>query len=471
MDTRKKNKKNLMLLHVDQQRYDCLGYTGNASIQTPNLNNLAQDGVQFTKAYSPCPLCCPERQTLLTSLMPFQHGGHWNFDNSSKIQGLDPDAFPHWPGILKVNGYRMGYIGKWHVNPEKSPLAFGYDYYSPERYVDEQNLAVCHQDVHREMPSTPATLFANGLFDTSPLDGTSTHSKAREAIEFIRTSNRDEGPWHVRLDFAEPHLPCYPVKEFLDLYPREDIHQWGNFPDSFLDKPEIQPKQLRSWGIDSWTWKEWSSYLSCYFAMISQVDDAIGRVLKYLDDANLLEDTIIVYTSDHGDSAGSHGMMDKHYVMYEEVIHVPLIISHKHTIEPGVATEFVIPGLDLGPTFLELLDCPVPPSFSGKSLVPVLSDPTCRIRDHVFSEYNGQQFGLYTQRMIHDERYTYVWNPTSVDELYDHDNDPDELHNVSRVPSYAEVVQALQKMLVEDFADDPMVSNLWSIFQLLGRES
>ncbi len=460
-------KKNFLLLHVDQQRYDCLGFTGSSHVKTPYLDSLANHGVQFTNAYSPCPLCCPERQTLLTSLMPFHHEGHWNFDNGSRIHGLDPDSFAHWPGILKEQGYRMGYVGKWHVNPVKTPLDFGYDYYSPEMPIDRHLLAVCHQDVHTKNPSTPAGLFGNGLYDTLSLDHTNTHRKAKDAIGFIRSSTTCKEPWHVRLDFSEPHLPCYPVKEFLDLYPRESIPQWNNYPDPFIDKPEIQKKQLSSWGIEHWTWKEWSSYLRCYFAMISQVDDAIGRVLTYLEDADLLDDTLIVYTSDHGDSAGSHGMLDKHYVMYEEVVHVPLVFSHPNTIIPAVAQGFVMPGLDLGPTILELLDCIVPQSFTGKSLVPVLQESTLRVRDHVFSEYNGQQFGLYTQRMVRDERYTYVWNPTSVDELYDHENDPDELWNVCKESANVEIVTRMRKILLEDFSNDPMVSNLWSRFQLL----
>jgi arylsulfatase A-like enzyme len=465
------DKVNLLFILVDQQRYDSLGFTGRGLVKTPNLDRLASSGVSFSRAFTPCPLCCPARQSLLTSTMPHEHGGHWNYGICSSVSALSPEALPHWPGALAADGYHTIYAGKWHVNPEQDPRQFGYDQYIPEIPYDQNRLKPYDEQAERPLVRTPADLFSSGLYDTSLLEETPTHRLAGQVIKFIEQEAALGHPWHARLDFPEPHLPCYPVRQFLQMYPAESILPWENYPDPFTAKPEIQKRQLKNWGIDHWSWDDWSVYLRHYFAMISQIDDAIGMVLGALERLDLLEQTLVIFTSDHGDAAGSHGMIDKHYVMYEEEVHVPLIISRKGTIAPGKAESFVIHALDLGPTVLDLLGLPIPGTFRGRSLVPLLDDPAIDHRDFVISEYNGQQFGLYTQRMIRDSRYTYVWNPTSIDELYDHDADPAELKNVAGDAAYAEVLQYLKDQLYHEFSasGDMMVQNAWSAYQLTGR--
>lgn len=465
------NRKNLLLIHVDQQRYDSLGFTGSKLVCTPNLDRLAAEGAAFRRAYTPCPLCCPARQSLLTSRMPYAHGGHWNYDNGSSVKGLDPNETPVWPQVLKEAGYTSIYGGKWHVNEHADPTCFGYDEYIRESGYADENLAPWFEDLAVDVPKTPAELFARGLYDTSRLEEAPTHSLAQQIIDRIEEQRALGKPWHARMDFFEPHLPCYPVRQFIELYDRDSLPLWENFTDPFENKPLIQQQQLRSWGVDEWDESRWAGYLALYFAMISQVDDAIGLVLKYLEEQQLLEDTLIIYTSDHGDAAGSHGMLDKHYVMYEEEIHVPLIIAGKGCIVPGNRDGFVVHALDLGVTILEMLGLQVPESFTGISLVPMLEDREATVRDHIFSEYNGQQFGLYTMRMVRDDRYAYIWNPTSIDELYDLREDPGQLVNRIDDPSCINILKDLRRLLLQDFAADPMTGSMWSRYQLTGALS
>lgn len=170
-----------------------------------------------------------------------------------------------------------------------------------------------------------------------------------------------------------------------------------------------------------------------YYAVVSQCDDAIGLILNELDQSGMAEDTIVVYTSDHGDAAGSHRIMDKHYVMYEEEVRVPMLIRLPGT--PRCISEvWTSHFLDLGPTILDILGLKIPKQMQGVSLVPEIEaamrgnsfakEGTASNRSQIFSEYNGQQFGLYTQRMIRDDRFKYVWNPTDVDEFYNLIDDP-----------------------------------------------
>jgi arylsulfatase A-like enzyme len=456
------------MIHVDQQRYDCLGFTGNSIVKTPNLDRLASQSVQFTSSFSPCPLCCPARQTLLSGVMPHVHGGHWNFDCASSIKGLSPEEFPHWPGLLKSHGYNMVYGGKWHVSQKYSPVDFSYDCEFDLDYYRHEHLKRIYGPALNTKEDAPVNLFDVGCIDTSNLEDTHTHQLTKRVLDCIDSQKDLDAPWHARIDFQEPHLPCHPVERFSSMYDPAQIEPWKNFEDHFAGKPHIQAEQLKNWGIENWKWKPWSEYMALYYGIISQVDDAVGRILAYLQDNDLIDDTLIIYTSDHGDAAGSHGMMDKHYVMYEEEIRTPLLFSWKNRIEPGICDSFVMNELDLGPTLLELANIPIPDSFQGNSLVPCLEDKEHTVRDIVYSEYNGQQFGLYTQRMVRDRKYKYIWNATDIDELYDLQEDPWELVNRVDDTRLEKIQKQLRRKLFTQFtaSGDRIVTNPWMQYVL-----
>lgn len=456
------------MIHVDQQRYDSLGFTGNTMVKTPHLDRLASSGVQFTNAFTPCPLCCPARQSLLSGVMPHVHGGHWNFDCTSFIKGLRPDEFPHWPGLLKHAGYAMVYGGKWHVSQEHSPVDFLYDEEFDLEYFRYEHLRKVYDTTAKSRDDAPVRMFDVGCIDTSDLEDAHTHRLTKQIISWIDSAHREDAPWHARIDFQEPHLPCHPVKQFAEMYDPKEIGPWGNFGDPFVDKPRIQAEQLRSWGIEDWEWDSWAEYLALYYGIISQVDDAIGRLLGYLEDQGLLEDTLIIYTSDHGDAAGSHGMMDKHYVMYEEEIRTPLIISWKNHFQPAVCGSFVMNELDLGPTLLDICGLQIPEVYQGESLLSCLESPDTVVRDHIYSEYNGQQFGLFTQRMVRDHQYKYVWNATDIDEFYDLETDQWELDNRIADPLLKDLISSYRVRLYETFSasGDRMVTNPWMKYAL-----
>jgi arylsulfatase A-like enzyme len=456
---------NILIINLDQLRYDCLGCTGNPLVRTPHIDALAQSGLQFDSAFTPFPVCAPARQTLLTGVMPEQHGGIWNFDRGGglPVQAPAPADCAVWVQHLRDTGYRTAYLGKWHVHPAFDPTAFGY-----ETYVEPTTVSYDPKNWTRKftLSDDPWPEFPVGAVSTLDLEASDTHVMADACSRIIREFSAGDAPWHIRLDFNEPHLPCIPCEPFASMVPPESIPPWENFAETFAGKPFIQQQQLRNWRIEAWTWYEWSVYLSGYYGMISQLDDAIGRVIETLRSASALDNTLIIFTTDHGDAAGSHCMMDKHYVMYDEEVHVPLICSWPGVIPAGgVCHDFVSHFLDLPVTLLELIGLPVPETYQGRSFLPQLEgraseDP----RPFAFSSYNGQQFGLYCQRMVRDRKYKYVWNATDIDECYDLENDPHELVNLAADERHDALCRSYRQKVHEVFTGlkDPLVLSRWN---------
>ena len=462
---------NILLIHSDQHRYDCLGQAGNPLAHTPHLDRLADEGVTFSHAFTPIPTCCPARQSLLSGLWPERHGGLWNYDITLPVSHFDA---PTWTEALHASGYALGYVGKWHVHPTRTPLDFGFD-----DYVSTQDYATWRagQGLPAYEPLDAGALGLDTLTsrwfggrDPAPVEQSRTHWHADQAINLMHEYARQGQPWHIRLDFEEPHLPCYPAERFADLVDPDVIPPWGSFAETFRHKPYIQHQQLLTWGIQDLTWDVWGQYVAHYLGMVAQMDDAIGRVLGALDAEGLADSTLLIYTTDHGDACGSHRMIDKHYIMYEGVVRVPLIVRWPGVTEAGSQCDaFASHALDLASTMCEAGGIAGPAAMQGRSLVPWLrGDTVADWRQHVTSTFNGAQFGLYNMRMLRDRRWKYVWNPTDLDELYDLESDPWELKNRIAEPALQPRVQVMRHTLLEALTeqDDDLVSRPWLREQL-----
>jgi len=413
-----KPKPNILFIISDQHRYDCIGTSNKYPVITPNIDRIASEGMWFNNAYTPIPICCPARQSLLCGRRSESFGALWNYDITLPIPALPPSSYT-WVKQLKTEGYQNILLGKWHINPDFGPLDFGFD-----KYIKPRNL-----------PNK------NGFFGGESQvghDETNTWWLAENAIKEIEDSTRngEEKPWNMMLSFDEPHLPCNTIKEFADLYAIDDIPKWDGFDDTFKDKPYIQRQQLVNWNTEKMSWEDWAPSVRNYYAVITQMDAAIGKVLDKLDELGIADNTIVIYTSDHGDMCGSHKMLDKHYVLYEDVTHVPLVVKYPGVIPKNTKTSaYSVHFLDIAPTILELcgLEKPEGVEFHGRSLMNILKTGGVipqGWRDEAVTTYNGQQFGLYTQRSIVSHEWKYVWNLTDVDELYNLHDDPGELHNL-----------------------------------------
>ncbi len=435
-------------------------------MDTPNLDRLAAEGAWFTSAFTPIPLCTPARQSLLTGRRPEASGNLWNYDLGPRIPALEPSSYA-WPRGLRDAGYRSQYVGKWHVHPDLDPTAFGYGEYVPlEAYRS-----------WREERYPGASLKPRdwwGSVDPVPTVDSRTHWLAGQTARFIREAGAAGTPWHARLDFVEPHLPCQPTEEFASRYAAEHVPRWRNFADPLVDKPYIQQQQLVNWGVEDYGWEDWAPAVARYYAVIAQLDDAIGHVLDAVDKAGASAETLVIYTSDHGDMCGAHGMMDKHYVMYDDVVRVPLIMRWPEHLTAGtVIDHFTYNTLDLVPTIADLVGIAQPEHPHGARIFSTdtgVLTPSSELasRQHVVSTYNGQQFGLFTQRMIRTRRWKYVWNPTDVDELYDLEQDPGEIHNHVADKNCSDVLESLRHSLYEQLSadGDDIVANEWMARQL-----
>lgn len=454
---------NVLLITADQLRHDCVGYSGVYPVSTPHLDALASQSVVFTQAYSPIPVCGPARQALLAGRRAETFGALWNAGGALPVASLSPDAFT-WTKALADLGYASSFLGKWSVHPSLDATSFGYDAYIGEaeyrRYAEEL---------------FPDVRFTGGFFGETnpiPVEHARTHWLAGKAVRELERLAAGGRPWHLALHFPEPHLPCRPSGRFASMYDPASVPEWAGFRETFADKPYIQRQQLYNWGVESWTWRQWAPVVARYYGVISQMDEAVGIVLSALESIGEADRTIVVFTADHGDLCGSHRMMDKHYILYDDVVRVPLLIRlPERRGREGVRCEkFVYPFLDLAPTLLEMLGVDPPERLHGRSLLPLLAgEEPDDWRTFVVSTYNGQQFGLYTQRMIRTDRWKYVWNTTDVDELYDLTLDPGELVNRIGDPANAELVAQLRRELYGQLAadGDALVANEWMRHQLL----
>lgn len=452
---------NILFIFSDQHRADCVGYANGRRAFTPNLDRLAREGMVFDNAFSPMPICCPARQALLTIRRPERFGALWNYDITLPIPSLQPSDYC-WVKELKKEGYNTAYLGKWHVSPDYTPLDYGFDTYLSDSEYGEY--------FKQHYPNFKREFNWFGATDPIAKEHSHTHFLARKAIERIEELEKAGQPWHMRLDYLEPHPPYYVCEEFAKLYNPDDLEPWGSFCDEFENKPYIQKQNLLTWGIENFTWQDWAASLSRYLGLVSQMDDAIGMVIDYLEKKGILDDTIVIYSSDHGDMVGGHRMMDKHYVMYDDILRVPLVVRYPKLAKPGRCDALVYNNLDLPLALLELLGLPAPDVYDGESLLPLLSGKMPQNwRESVMCTYNGQQFGLYTQRCLRTKRYKYVWNTTDIDELYDLEKDPHELCNRINDPEYREVLSNLRKELYDACkqAQDKLLWGPWLDDQLL----
>jgi len=449
-------KTNFVFLLADQFRADCLYPTNRYGVQTPNLNSLAAEGAVYTNAFTPMPVCAPVRQSLLCGRHPDAIGAFWNYDFFA-TKTVQPGGT--WPEDLHAQGYKGAYLGKWHCSPEFGPKDFG--------YTD-----VVTWDGHKQLlkEKYPDIQMTGGWFGCeSPisLEDSQTHWLASEAIKKIRDYAKEDQPFHIWVDWGIPHLPCQPSKPFSSMYDPAEIQPWDGFDDPFINKPYCQRQQAINWGLDGCRWEELSPMVARYFAMISQLDDSVGRILQAIKEEGIWDDTVIVFTSDHGDMCGSHRMMDKHYVLFDDVTRIPLIVK-----APGFShydcDAFVSGCLDTEATIRSLLRLPENKQAHGKKLPLSAQEDTDR-REYITSSANGQQFGLYCSRMIRDGRFKYIWNMTDIDEFYDLSSDPGEKNNLIASEEFAPRIARMRKALHAELLahEDPFIGRGWLDRQLL----
>jgi len=371
------NAPNFLLIHSDQHRFDCVGVNGHPFLQTPHLDRLAAEGVNFTRAFCPVPVCTPARNSLLFGQWPTQHLAIANSDTEAPRPARE--GLASWSDLLAGAGYRMGYVGKWGLHPQKGPTDFGFRDYVPEHDYAAWRAA-------QGLAPSPRTQGFFGETDAGIDAGQTRLAWGADRAAVLLTRYAQTGrPFFLRWDPSEPHLPNVVPEPYASLYPPAGIPPWPGFPDPLLGKPYAQAQQRRTWGVDGWMWREWAPLVGRYLGEITLMDAQIGRLLAHLEALGLAENTVVVYTTDHGDMCGSHGMIDKHMVMYDDVVRVPLVIRRPGGAARGACDAFVSGALDLAATFCDLAGIPTPDTFAGQSLAPLLDGAEGNGRDCIFA--------------------------------------------------------------------------------------
>jgi arylsulfatase A-like enzyme len=461
---------NILLIHSDQHRYDCIAAHGERRLHTPHLDALAASGATFSRAYSTIPICTPARASLLTGAWPTTHGSFCI--PTSELNRAARRDLPTIFTLLKAAGYRTAWVGKYHGELECAEPggAEGVDaFLSSWRYRE-----------FRQKQGIPEEPKAHGLFgdeNTTQRGGrTSLAWQADQVIRLLgdgRDGGVDSAPWIVRWDPPEPHLPCKPASEFAALYDAAAIPPWPSFPDSLEGKPGVLRRQRRIWGVEGWTWEDWAPVVRLYYGAITELDHHVGRVLAHLAATGRAEDTLVIYSTDHGDFCGGHGLMDKHFCFYEDIARIPLIVRAPGRIAPGTRCDaFASGSIDIARTVLAAAGVEAPPSFVGHDLVAMAADGA-RPREVAYAQYFGAEGGAYSCRMIRDARHKFVYHPTGdTHEFYDLEADPGELRNLIEEPRVAVEVARLKARLYDEMkACGDRLASRWTEIELKGAAS
>lgn len=474
---------NILVFMTDQQRGDSIPPYGRA--RTPNLDQFCKEGVTFAQAYCPSPHCCPSRATFFTGLYPSEHGVWNNVDVGNALsRGPFPGTRLFSDDLKEAGGYDLCFSGKWHVSALDTPADRGWTMGKAqmggraEALVPGMTAPRRPGDWHGHDGPPPLNewhkyaLLAQRPEQTQRFEaqvlrpgyGTYTHyGQAQpggkggfafdrrvvdDAIRFIRERNRGAGnPWVQYVGIIGPHDPYFLPKEFLDLYKIEDVKLPDNFADRMADKPALYRRTRDR--FDQLAEPEHREALRHYLAYCSYVDALFGEVIKALRESGELDDTLVLYTSDHGDYASDHGLWCKGLPCFRGAYHIPAAVRWPAGIkDPGRTVDALVSTADFAPTFLEAAGLTVDRPLTGCSLVPFLRGdaPPADWRDAIFTQSNGNElYGI--QRSVSTRKWKYVCNGFDYDELYDLEADPGEMRNLAADAKYRDVVHDMCRRL------------------------
>jgi arylsulfatase A-like enzyme len=454
---------NILFICTDQQRYDALGCYGNPHIQTPTIDGLAAEGVLFEQCYVQSSVCAPSRASLVTGQYPHLHGLWGN--------GV---SLPPNPAIfsrhLADSGYSCGMIGKMHLaacfgGRTEERLDDGYEFYcwahDPTHKSPENDY---HVWMKERYPDIFEDAFANGTrerhepaaFDTIPTKAHYSRWASERTIEFLDGEREEDEPFFLWVNFFDPHHPFVAPEEYLDRYDPETVPDPVGFPGELATKPPIQQEASNASyagharGYTTYPPREIKEIIAAYYAMVTLIDDEVKRILDRLEVLGLSEDTIVIFTSDHGEMLGDHQLLLKG----------PLILRWPGQLPAGERRPELVQWIDLTSTFLDVAGVDPMPTAQGTSLMPLArGDADAEGRGWALCEYlnSGHPYDppLYmTMLRTGDHKLIVQHGPPATTrdrtgELYNLAHDPAELINLWDEPAAAEIRIELERMLLD----------------------
>ncbi|MGC9348384.1 MAG: sulfatase-like hydrolase/transferase [Anaerolineae bacterium] len=438
---------NILIFMTDHQRADT-ALAEHPSI-TPNLDRLAEEGVTFTNTYCPSPHCCPSRATFFSGLYPSRHGVWNNICNRQALSTGLNDGVRLWSDDLAEDGYNLHYTGKWHVSIEESPRDRGWTEHTISaakgahhgvRWDHYQELAQKPEDTDRGEGEILRPGYGTyRLYGASERTGDHDRRTVREALDVLPELAKGEDPWGLYIGITGPHDPYVVPQRYLDLYDIDDVELPVSYYDEMADKPAVY-RRMRDMRFGQLSEREVREGVRHFWAYCTYLDDLFGQVLQALEATGQADNTLVLFTSDHADYVGEHGLFAKGIPCFQGAYHIPAVMRWPAGIRnPGRQVNAFVSEADFAPTFLDLVDISTDRHFTGASLMPFLRDTSPSAwRDEIHTQCNGVEL-YYTQRSVMTEDFKYVFNGFDWDELYDLRRDPHEMRNVADDPAYAEV--------------------------------
>ncbi|MBI3969784.1 MAG: sulfatase-like hydrolase/transferase [Chloroflexi bacterium] len=499
---------NIVLIVVDQQHPGCLGYAGHPVVRTPHLDALAHSGVTFSRAYVANPLCMPSRASVFTGLMPRGHRTRMNGI------GLDP-VVPTFTEALRRAGYRTHAAGKLHFGTSGTPHGVPLDEVDPQRFPEAR--ALWHSGRVRDVPlpfygfasvdyigghghgswghhaqwldrehPAQAHLFRDAVPLEPPTPARGLYNRqsykwalpeelhpmrwiADRAVDFLDgAGQRRQEPFFLFVSFQDPHPPFAPPAPWCFMHEPNDVppplRREGEFdvlPPHFRLQYETA---LETQGNKGQPMKETEPYRAeCaahYYGLIEMVDQQVGRVLEALRRNGLEEDTVVVFTADHGEALGDHGMWGKGPYHYDSVIRVPLLARWPGRFRRGAAHTGVVSLIDLAPTLLDLAGVPVPavpaleaphapPAWPGRSLRPILETGESDTTSSALVEEDEDYLGFRMRTLVTERYRLTAYSRQPYGELFDLEEDPHEYRNLWHDRGHLALRQELQVALLD----------------------
>ncbi|MFB3825165.1 MAG: sulfatase [Bryobacteraceae bacterium] len=471
---------NVLFLMTDEQHHRSLSLTGNPYIQTPNMDRIAREGVLFTGATCVTPYCSPSRASMITGVYPHRHGIVTNVGARARGQApLAPDAFPNTEMTLYRQGYSTAFRGKWHLGDlgdfpcyesfsyaSKTPR--GYDQFleerlpaarfagdtDPGRYLGRpvEKIAAIRDAWGRFQKAVPGlgyiATIGRTVIPPELLPETQITNQVLELLERNRSRNfMITASWHPPHDLWVVPEPYYSTvdRSKLHLTGTRDLDPWDAKGPSKILGDLAGEEGVRE-------------YTAIYHGMVKYMDDQIGRVLGKLDELGLAGNTLVIFTSDHGDMAGAHGCIGKSiFGFFDDLVRIPLCMRFPGRIKPGSVVRNPVSQVDYMPTILDYMGLPAPENVHGRSMRPLIEGRKIPWRDYAFCQRGAGA------RMIRTGRYKYVYSrsPRAV-ALYDLERDPNEDRNLARVSAHSSTLRAMHRRLIEVMAHDgdPLVKQL-----------
>ncbi|WP_419999554.1 sulfatase-like hydrolase/transferase [Streptomyces boninensis] len=461
---------NILLICTDQQRFDAVQAYGNPEIHTPNLDRLATQGVLFENCYVQSPVCGPSRGSLMSGRYVHAHG---EWANGVQL----PNHERLFTRELADAGYDCGLVGKLHLaacfgGRTEPRLDDGLRVF---RWAHDPYPGSSENAYHRWLRARHPGLYeaaadkdSDVTFDSMPTEAHYSHWIGEETVEFLRTGRERDKPFCFIANFFDPHHGFGAPEEYLARYEPDALSRPVTTPDELASKPPIYTEASKesygghAKGYVAYTPEELQQTKAAYYAMVTLVDDEVGRILDTLDEEGLAENTLVVFTSDHGEMLGDHQLMLKGPMMYECAIRVPLLMRLPGTLPAGVRRQELVQWIDLTATLVDAAGLPPLPRGQGASLLPLARDDAGAAtgwRDWALCEYrnSGHPYDppVHTTmlRRGHLKLVVHHGDPASdrarTGELYDLRSDPQELTNLWSEPQHAQLRAAMQERLLD----------------------